>query len=315
MTNEITTQSKKTEMMTTRELAETLRVGKRTVQETANRLLSAKVLSHLETRSVVGGKTFVFTEEQATLIKQEIQKHHNLVSRQVDNVATEPFITVKDENGQQTVSARELHEKLTITERFSNWFARICAYGFKEGFDYLGCKVFNTLAKQELQDYQISIEMAKQICMIQRSDKGKIYREYFLNLEKAWNSPEAVMARALRMADQTLSDIQKKLQVSEGIVNRIANGKGCFSMNQAAKALSLPYGNRTLFRKLREDGCLNADNSPTQKQIKEEHFKVVVKYVSEQVGNKPVTLVTGKGLVYLAKKFNTQIDETVQADA
>lgn len=75
--------------VTTRELAEMLGVEKRTIQETANRLLSANVLSHLETKSVVGGKTFVFDEEQATLIKQEIQKHHNLAGRQIDNVSTD----------------------------------------------------------------------------------------------------------------------------------------------------------------------------------------------------------------------------------
>lgn len=231
---------------------------------------------------------------------------------------TEPLINVEEENGLQTVSMRELYEKLGITERFSSWFERVCAYGFREPDDFTSVKTFtlvNNGAKKPIDDYKVTIEMAKQICMLQRSEKGRMYREYFLTLEKAWNSPEAVMARALQVANRTLSDIQKKLQVSEGVVNRIANGKGCFTMNQAAKALSLPYGNKTLFRKLRENGCLNEDNSPTQKQIRDEHFKVVVKYVNEQVGNRPVTLVTGKGLVYLAKRFNTQIDESVQADA
>lgn len=224
-------------------------------------------------------------------------------------------IAVIEKDGLQTISARELHECLGITERFSNWFERICSYGFEENTDYLGCKVFNTLARQNLQDYQITIEMAKQICMLQRSDKGKQYREYFLKLEKAWNTPEAIMARALQVANRTLEQVTKRAIEAESVVNRIADGKGCYSMNQTAKALKLPYGNIKLYEKLRSEGILNKDNSPKQEQINSGHFKVVVRFVNEKIGNKPVTLVTGKGLVYLARKLNTEIDENVQADA
>ena len=69
-------------------------------------------------------------------------------------------ITTNDK-GQQLVSARELHEFLEVTERFSSWFERYCKYGLEENIDYTGCKVFNTLARQELQDYAMTIEMAK----------------------------------------------------------------------------------------------------------------------------------------------------------
>ena len=82
------------------------------------------------------------------------------------------------------VSLRELYEGLGITERFSNWFKRVEKYGFEENADYIGCKVFNTLAKQELQDYIITIDMAKEICMIQRSDIGREFRKYFIECEK-----------------------------------------------------------------------------------------------------------------------------------
>lgn len=127
-----------------------------------------------------------------------------------------PQINVFDNaEGKQCVSARELHERLEISERFANWFERVCAYGFEENADYLGCKVFNTLAKQELQDYSITIEMAKQICMLQRSDKGRQYREYFLKLEKAWNTPEAIMSRALQIANRTLDDAKNQIAVMQ----------------------------------------------------------------------------------------------------
>ena len=92
-------------------------------------------------------------------------------------------ITTNDK-GQQLVSARELHEFLEVTERFSSWFERYCKYGFEENIDYTGCKVFNTLARQELQDYAMTIEMAKEFSMLQRTEKGKEARKYFIECEK-----------------------------------------------------------------------------------------------------------------------------------
>lgn len=90
----------------------------------------------------------------------------------------------KNEEGQQLVGARELYEFLEVTERFSNWFNRQLQYGFVENEDFTGCKVFNTLAKQELQDYAITIDMAKEISMIQRTEKGKQARKYFIKCEE-----------------------------------------------------------------------------------------------------------------------------------
>lgn len=123
------------------------------------------------------------------------------------------LIPVNYDGEQPTVSARELHKGLEISERFQAWFNRQLQYGFQENLDYVGCKEFNTLAKQELRDYQISVDMAKQICMIQRSEKGREYRQYFLNLEKAWNTPEQVFARALKMADQTIAKLKDSVRV------------------------------------------------------------------------------------------------------
>ena len=101
-------------------------------------------------------------------------------------------ITINDK-GQQLVSARELHEFLEATERFSSWFERYCKYGFEENIDYTGCKVFNTLARQELQDYAMTIEMAKEFSMLQRTEKGKQARLYFIECEKiAKNKPNSI---------------------------------------------------------------------------------------------------------------------------
>ena len=114
--------------------------------------------------------------------------------------------------------------------------------------------------------------------------------------------------------EEELEILRVKNAEKQAVIDRIADGTGCFSMNQTAKALKLPYGNIKLYERLRGEGILNADNSPKQEQVNAGHFKVVVKFVNEKIGNKPVTLTTGRGLVYLAKRFNTQIDESVRAD-
>lgn len=224
----------------------------------------------------------------------------------------------RDKGDVQVISARELHEKLESSERFSKWWERFTSYGFIENEDFTSVPkstVVNNGALKEIGDYSITIEMAKQICMLQRNELGRQYREYFLRVEKAWNSPESVMARALQVANRTLENIRQRACIAESALNRIANGKGCYSMNQAAKALKLPYGNIKLYERLRNEGILNLDNSPKQEQINSGHFKVVVKYINDKIGNKPVTLVTGKGLVYLAKRLNAEIDESVEADS
>lgn len=130
-------------------------------------------------------------------------------------------------NGEEpTVSARDLHVGLEIKSNFTTWFDRMCEYGFTE-LDYKKC--FPNLESgcnggQNMIDYQISVDMAKQICMIQRSEKGRQYRQYFLDLEKAWNTPEQVFARALKMADQTiakLKDSVKSLSTEVNMKNQI----------------------------------------------------------------------------------------------
>lgn len=115
--------------------------------------------------------------------------------------------------------------------------------------------------------------------------------------------------------EEELAIIKARALEAERVVSQIADGKGCYTMNQAAKALKLPYGNIKLFELLRSMNILNHDNTPKQEQVNNGNFKVIVKYVNEKVGSKPVTLVTGKGVVYLSKRMDTQIDHTVLPDA
>lgn len=97
------------------------------------------------------------------------------------------FIPVyQTEKGAKVVYARDLHRGLEVSERFSSWFIRQLQYGFEEDIDYVGCKTFNTLARQELQDYILKLDMAKEIAMIQRNDKGREYRKYFIRIEEKY---------------------------------------------------------------------------------------------------------------------------------
>lgn len=122
------------------------------------------------------------------------------------------LICVNYENDNPTVLGRNLHETLEIETQYSKWFDRMCEYGFSENIDFLAISQKRLTAQGNettYTDHQLTIDMAKQICMIQRTDKGRQCREYFLNVEKQWNIPEAVMARALRMADKRISELTR----------------------------------------------------------------------------------------------------------
>lgn len=119
----------------------------------------------------------------------------------------EELINVNYENERPTVMGRELHKALEVKSKYADWIKNMCGYGFTEEVDYV------TFSKNlenggRTIDHQLTIDMAKEICMIQRSEKGKQFRQYFIEIENQWNTPEAVMARALQMANQKLEEIK-----------------------------------------------------------------------------------------------------------
>nr|DAH44054.1 MAG TPA: antirepressor protein [Caudoviricetes sp.] len=139
------------------------------------------------------------------------------------------LIPINYSGEEPTVSARELHKSLEISKRFSAWF-ETNSQGFIENEDYtsvlIGTEVQNNGGVQirELQDYSLSVDMAKHICLMSRTEKGKECRQYLIDLEKAWNTPEQVFARALKMADQTiakLKDSVKSLSTEVNMKNQI----------------------------------------------------------------------------------------------
>ena len=124
------------------------------------------------------------------------------------------LIQINYENDKPVVNGRELHEALQISTKYADWFKRMCEYGFIEGRDYKTC--FSNLGSeihggQNKVDHQISIGMAKQLCMIQRTEIGRKFREYFIKIEEAWNSPEKVMERALQIAHQRAIEAERRI--------------------------------------------------------------------------------------------------------
>ena len=121
------------------------------------------------------------------------------------------LIKVNYDSERPTVLGRDLYEALEVDTRYNDWFKRMCEYGFSENIDYysnLSNRSDGKAGKQRT-DHQLTIPMAKEICMLQRNEKGKMFRQYFIQIEESWNSPEMVMSRALKMAENQI----KKLTV------------------------------------------------------------------------------------------------------
>lgn len=237
----------------------------------------------------------------------------------------ENLIPVNYDSEQPTVSARDLHEGLEINTDFRKWFPRMTEYGFTENVDwkrvYQKCPTLG--GAQNMVDYQISVDMAKQICMIQRSEKGRLYRQYFLDLEKAWNTPEQVFARALRMADKTIESLKadntvllesvERMRPKEVFADAVSASRTSILIGELAKLLKqngIEIGQRRLFSWMRENGFLvkrgSSMNMPTQKGMELGLFEIkegsYINGVGENIITK-TTKVTGKGQQYFINKF------------
>lgn len=122
----------------------------------------------------------------------------------------EELMKVQVKNDRQLVSARDLHKGLGLKGRFSRWF-KTNSELFTENEDFYKCTsstVVNNGAVRELDDYLLTIEMAKQLAMMARTEQSKLYREYFLDLERKWNSPEMVMHRALEFSNARIKQLK-----------------------------------------------------------------------------------------------------------
>lgn len=226
----------------------------------------------------------------------------------------------------QTVSARELYAELEVTDRFSRWFERMTAYGFTENEDFTSVKsstVVNNGAERELQDYDLSVDMAKHICMVQRTEKAKEVRQYLIDLEKAWNTPEQVMARALKLADRTIEQLKSDNKVLEQKIEQdkpkvifsdaVSTSHTSILVGDLAKLIcqnGVQIGQKRLFEWLRQNGYIiksgSSKNMPMQRYVEQGLFEVKESNVQNPDGSVRITKttkVTGKGQVYFVNKF------------
>ena len=192
-------------------------------------------------------------------------------------------------------------------------------YGFSQEIDYrevMDKIVQNPKGGRPSTDYEITLDMAKEIAMIQRSDKGKEVRQYFLELERRWNSPEAVMNRALeysRKQVKALMEENKELKPKALFADAVSASDESILIGQLAKLIrqnGYEIGQNRLFEWMRENGFLiksgSRRNQPTQKAMDLKLFEVRERTVTNPDGSTRITLttkVTGKGQVYFINKF------------
>lgn len=235
------------------------------------------------------------------------------------------LINITYNEDQPTVSARELHEQLHIGTKFTTWFDRMKEYGFTEGNEFFP-KMGETSENggRPSVDYDITVDMAKQICMIQRTPEGKAVRQYLLDLEKAWNSPDQVMSRALKMADRTINNLKEtnaklledtaRMKPKEIFADAVSASHTSILIGALAKIISqngVHIGQNRLFAWMRENGYLitrrGADyNMPTQKSMEMKLFEIKERTVNNPDGSVRIirtALITGKGQQYFINKF------------
>ena len=243
------------------------------------------------------------------------------------------LIKVEVKDDVQVVSARELHKKLEVKTRFSQWVTQNFKH-FREGIDFEGVVTttpFNPNypegRQQEIQDYALTIETAKHIAMMSGTNKGYEVRDYFIRVEQAWNSPEMVMKRALEIANKKVEQLKIENQAMKpkalfadsvatattsiliGELAKIIKQNGADKLNVGGKTIAM--GPNNFFKWLRENSYLISRkgtdyNMPTQKSMKLGLFEVKESPKALPDGHTIVnktTKVTGKGQIYFVNKF------------
>ncbi len=237
------------------------------------------------------------------------------------------------EQGSQAVSGRELYEFLCVESKYNDWITRMLSYGFEENIDYAAItqkKVTAQGNESVFADHVMKLDMAKEISMLTRNEKGKEARQYFIQCEKNWNSPEMIMGRALKIADQKMLEYREKNKQLETIIEKqtpkvrfadaVSVSKDCILIGSLAKILKqngIDVGQNRLFEWMRDNGYLilksveykgktKYNNTPTQKAMDLGLYEIEESAVLSSSGKSKVyftTKVTTKGQQYFINKF------------
>lgn len=242
------------------------------------------------------------------------------------------LIKVEVKGDVQVVSARELHKKLGVKTRFSLWVTQNFKH-FREGIDFEGVVTttpFNPNypegKQQEIQDYALTTETAKHIAMMSATEKGYEIRDYFIQVEKEWNSPEMVMKRALEIANNKVKQLKlenqeikkenEEMKPQALFAQSVTTSNTTILVGELAKILrgnGVEIGANRLFKWLRENGYLISRkgtdyNIPTQKSMDLGLFKIKETAITHSNGSVSISKtpkVTGKGQQYFVNKFLT----------
>lgn len=232
------------------------------------------------------------------------------------------FNIQEKENGEIAVSARELHKALKVKTRFSLWVTQNFKF-LKENYGFTSVvttTVVNNGAVRHLDDYALTTEAAKHIAMMSGTKKGFEVRDYFIKIEKAWNSPEMIMQRALKIANNTIYQLEAKIERDKPKIvfaDAVATTKTSILVGELAKIIKqngVNIGQRRLFEWLRQNGYLikrkGVDyNMPTQYSMERELFEIKETTISHSDGHTSISKtpkVTGKGQQYFVNKFLNQ---------
>lgn len=248
-----------------------------------------------------------------------------------------PLIKIEiNENQQQVVSAKELHRGLGINKDFTSWFKQQAErLNLQEERDFTPFKVESTGGRPGA-DFIVTIDIAKHICMISGGEKAWQIRDYFIAVEKAWNTPEAIMARALKMADAKIIEykhniLQLETKIEEQkpkviFADAVTASKTSILVGELAKLLrqnDINTGQNRLFKWLRDNGYLikrrGADyNMPTQYSMELGLFEVKETSITHSDGHISISKtpkVTGKGQVYFINKFKAnEVSPVIEQD-
>ncbi|MDA3614677.1 phage antirepressor KilAC domain-containing protein [Polluticaenibacter yanchengensis] len=233
------------------------------------------------------------------------------------------LIKVTEKNGKQLVSARELYEYFELAERFSRWFERMVEYGLNLNTDYTLYQNVHPKNNQQFIDYALTLDAAKEISMLQRSEKGKQARQYFIECEKrlktTYQLPQTY-SQALLLASQQAEQIEKQeaqLRLNAPKVlfaDAVSASKTSILIGELAKLLKqnkVDFGQNRLFDWLRRNGYLISRegtdyNMPTQRSMEMGLFEIKETSVMHSDGHVSVSKtskVTGKGQLYFINKF------------
>lgn len=228
-----------------------------------------------------------------------------------------------NDNHEPIVSGRQLHEALGVNSNYTTWFDRMTDYGFTENEDYILLSNFGNQTGRgghNKVDHIIKLDMAKEIAMIQRTERGKQVRQYFIQVEKDFNSPEKIMARALLMADKKIHKLEAQIEADRPKVlfaDAVSASHTSILVGDLAKLISqngFKIGTNRLFSWLRGNGYLikkhgSSWNMPTQKSMELGLFEIKetnIQHADGHISINKTSKVTGKGQQYFINKFLNQ---------